>query len=69
MEAQWSVDLLSQKFAEFAEGGSKIIAIFHRETPSNCHGLAAKYDHSSFRCKVGVNMSSLDSIIMLSVNL
>lgn len=30
MEAERSVDLLSQKFAE---GGSKVIAIFHRETP------------------------------------
>lgn len=30
MEAEWSVNLLSRKFAE---GGSEIIAIFHRETP------------------------------------
>lgn len=48
---------------------AKLLQIFHRETPVIAMVPAAKADHGSFRCKAGVNTSSLESIIMLSVNL
>lgn len=48
---------------------AKLLQIFHRETPVIATVPAAKADHGSFRCKAGVNTSSLESIIMLSVNL
>lgn len=58
-----------KSFSEFAEGGSEIIAIFHRETPVIASAAPPNTTVVFFRCKAGVNMSSLESIIMLSVNL
>lgn len=64
MEAQWSVDLLPPKACRsLLEVEAEIVAIFHRETPVIATEPVAKSDRSSFRCRAGLNKSSLEFII------